>query len=56
MKSFAEGVFLKASRGATSRLRLVIYRLLGLKLGLRNRMEGGGRVLNQLSGEQVVTR
>jgi probable biosynthetic protein (TIGR04098 family) len=44
MRTFAEYVFLKASRGATSRLRLAIYRLLGMKLGLRNRIEGGGRV------------
>jgi acetyltransferase-like isoleucine patch superfamily enzyme len=44
MRTFAEYIFLKASRGATSRLRLAIYRLLGMKLGLRNRMEGGGRV------------
>ena len=44
MKAFAEYLFLKGSRGATSRLRLVSYRLLGMKLGLRNRMEGGGRV------------
>jgi acetyltransferase-like isoleucine patch superfamily enzyme len=44
MKISAEYVFLKASRGAMSRLRLASYRLLGMKLGLRNRMEGGGRV------------
>jgi acetyltransferase-like isoleucine patch superfamily enzyme len=44
MRTFAEYLFLKACRGATSRLRLAIYRLLGMKLGLRNRMEGGGRV------------
>jgi acetyltransferase-like isoleucine patch superfamily enzyme len=44
MRTLVEYVFLKASRGATSRLRLAIYRLLGMNLGLRNRMEGGGRV------------
>src|SRR5437016_3046306 len=44
MKTFVEYVFLKASRGATSRLRLAVYQSLGMKFGLRNRMEGGGRV------------
>jgi acetyltransferase-like isoleucine patch superfamily enzyme len=44
MKTFAEYVFLQASRGATSRLRLAVYSLFGMKLGMRNRMEGGGRV------------
>ncbi len=44
MRALAEYVFLKASRGAASRLRLAVYRLLGMKLGLGNRLEGGGRV------------
>ena len=35
--------FLTKPRGLTSRLRLLCYRLLGLKMGRRNRMEGGGR-------------
>jgi maltose O-acetyltransferase len=39
-----EYFLLKASRGLASRVRVAIYRLLGMKLGARNRMEGGGRV------------
>jgi maltose O-acetyltransferase len=39
-----EPTLLRMPRGAASRLRLVIYRLLGMKMGERNRMEGGGRV------------
>jgi maltose O-acetyltransferase len=39
-----EYLFCTASRGATSRLRLAMYRLFGLKAGVRNRIEGGGRV------------
>lgn len=39
-----EALLLKASRGAASRGRLWFYRRLGLRLGRRNRMEGGGRV------------
>ena len=35
---------LTAPRGAISRMRLSIYRLLGMRMGQRNRMEGGGRV------------
>lgn len=38
-----ESLFLKVPRGAASRLRMAIYRLLGMKQGIRNRMEGGGR-------------
>ena len=30
-------------RGVASRIRLLAYRLLGMKQGARNRMEGGGR-------------
>jgi acetyltransferase-like isoleucine patch superfamily enzyme len=39
-----EPLFLRIPRGATSRLRLLAYRALGMRLGKRNRMEGGGRV------------
>lgn len=44
MKSLVEYVLFTATRGAASRLRLTMYRLLGMKMGMRNRMEGGGRV------------
>jgi acetyltransferase-like isoleucine patch superfamily enzyme len=44
MRSLSEYVLLKASRGAASRMRLMAYRLLGMKMGTRNRLEGGGRV------------
>jgi len=45
-----EALLLKSSRGFCSRLRLCIYHLLGMKQGIRNRMEGGGRCrrLNQI--------
>lgn len=39
-----EYILLVAARGAASRLRIACYRLFGMKLGARNRMEGGGRV------------
>src|SRR5437762_1132806 len=39
-----EALCLRIPRGATSRLRLLIYRALGMQQGRRNRMEGGGRV------------
>jgi acetyltransferase-like isoleucine patch superfamily enzyme len=39
-----EPLFLRIPRGATSRLRLAIYRALGMRQGKKNRMEGGGRV------------
>lgn len=39
-----EPLVLRAPRGAASRVRMSIYRLLGMKIGFRNRMEGGGRV------------
>ena len=39
-----EYLLLKASRGAASRVRVGTYRLLGMKVGPHNRMEGGGRV------------
>src|SRR5438309_10742396 len=38
-----ERLFLTLPRGAASRGRLFCYRLLGMKMGRRNRMEGGGR-------------
>lgn len=38
-----ERLLLAAPRGLTSRVRLFMYRLLGMKQGNRNRMEGGGR-------------
>jgi acetyltransferase-like isoleucine patch superfamily enzyme len=39
-----EPVLLRIPRGAVSRLRLLFYRCLGMQIGKRNRMEGGGRV------------
>ena len=44
MRSVLEYLLLTASRGVASRLRLALYRLLGMKTGARNRMEGHGRV------------
>jgi acetyltransferase-like isoleucine patch superfamily enzyme len=38
-----ERIFLTVPRGILSRFRLAAYRLLGMKQGRRNRMEGGGR-------------
>src|SRR4029077_3243592 len=38
-----EAWFLRIPRGGMSRVRLLFYRLLGMKQGRRNRMEGGGR-------------
>jgi acetyltransferase-like isoleucine patch superfamily enzyme len=38
-----ERLLLKVPRGALSRLRLMAYRLLGMRQGRRNRIEGGGR-------------
>lgn len=38
-----EAMLLRVPRGLASRLRLSIYRALGMRLGRRNRMEGGGR-------------
>jgi acetyltransferase-like isoleucine patch superfamily enzyme len=38
-----ESFLLNAPRGLMSRIRLFAYRLLGMKQGVRNRMEGGGR-------------
>ncbi len=39
-----EHLLFQAPRGALSRLRLLAYRLLGMRMGRRNRIEGGGRV------------
>jgi maltose O-acetyltransferase len=39
-----EALLLRIPRGAMSRVRLLLYRSLGMRLGKRNRMEGGGRV------------
>ena len=44
MRNLLEYFLLTASRGVMSRLRLALYRLLGMKIGARNRMEGLGRV------------
>lgn len=56
----AEWLILDAPRGAASRLRLGIYRLLGMKVGARNRMEGGGRVRNcrqiEIGSENAFTQ
>jgi maltose O-acetyltransferase len=44
MQGLLEYLLLTASRGAASRVRILVYRALGMKLGSRNRFEGGGRV------------
>lgn len=44
MLSSLEPLFLRVPRGAMSRIRLMCYRLLGMKMGRHNRMEGNGRV------------
>src|SRR5262245_34180059 len=38
-----EALFLRIPRGFASRIRLAVYRALGMKQGIRNRIEGGGR-------------
>jgi acyl-[acyl carrier protein]--UDP-N-acetylglucosamine O-acyltransferase len=38
-----EAILTRIPRGAMSRVRLAMYRLMGMKQGRRNRMEGGGR-------------
>ncbi len=45
-----ERVLLKTPRGLMSRLRLSLCRALGMRMGKKNRMEGGGRFrrLNQI--------
>ena len=46
-----EAFLLKKTRGFASRLRLAVYRMLGMKQGALNRLEGGGRCrrLSQIS-------
>ncbi|MHB8216512.1 MAG: acyltransferase [Candidatus Sulfotelmatobacter sp.] len=44
MRSLLEYLLLTASRGVASRLRLRVYRSLGMKAGAHNRIEGLGRV------------
>ena len=46
-----EPLVLRVPRGAASRLRIFFYRLLGIKIGHRNRIEGRGRCrrLTQIS-------
>ena len=39
----AESFITTKPRGLMSRLRLIVYQWLGMRLGKRNRMEGGGR-------------
>ena len=39
-----EPLFLRMPRGLMSRARLLAYRIFGMKQGVSNRMEGGGRV------------
>ena len=41
---FIEPLLLRIPRGAMSRVRLLVYRALGMRQGKKNRMEGGGRV------------
>ena len=41
---FLEPALLRMPRGLFSRIRLAVYRMLGMKQGTGNRMEGGGRV------------
>jgi carbonic anhydrase/acetyltransferase-like protein (isoleucine patch superfamily) len=43
-RSKLELIVLRIPRVATSRVRLSVYRALGMRLGRCNRMEGGGRV------------
>jgi acetyltransferase-like isoleucine patch superfamily enzyme len=38
-----EALLIRAPRGLASRIRLLVYRMLGMKQGVHNRMEGGGR-------------
>lgn len=41
MKGFIEYLLFTAPRGLASRARLLLYRWLGMRMGARNRMEGG---------------
>ena len=38
-----EALLIRTPRGLASRIRLLVYRMLGMKQGGHNRMEGGGR-------------
>lgn len=42
-ENMIEPLLLRMPRGLMSRIRLFAYRQLGMKMGQRNRMEGGGR-------------
>jgi len=44
MRAFIEHLLFTSSLGVASRLRLLLYRLLGMQMGMRNRMEGRSRV------------
>src|SRR5260221_234891 len=44
MRISVEYLLFTATRGAASRWRLQLYRLLGMKMGKYNRIESGGRV------------
>jgi maltose O-acetyltransferase len=44
MRRLLEHLLLTVTRGVASRLRLALYRSLGMKAGVHNRMEGLGRV------------
>jgi acetyltransferase-like isoleucine patch superfamily enzyme len=46
MSNRIEHLLLQAPRGLASRIRLLAYRLLGMRMKAGNRMEGGGRVRN----------
>ena len=50
MISILEPYLLRIPRGLKSRLRLLTYRMLGMRMGIHNRIEGGGRCrrLNQI--------
>lgn len=43
MRTRIEPLLIRIPRGLASRIRLAAYRLLGMRQGMRNRMEGGGR-------------
>jgi len=49
-----EAWFLRIPRGGMSRVRLLFYRLLGMKQGRRNRMEGGGRCRRLLKSRSEI--
>jgi len=50
MLSILEPLFFRIAKGLMSRLRIFLYRLLGMKIGKRNRMESGrSRRLTQIA-------